>query len=115
MNKINTFKPIYLVILDGEYIGVTNDEDESWEIAQDHTNGTSKPLFDDDVDRVWTEKIDVNRWRQCEDAIKCVENKVTGETFMCYNKENAQRCIEILNRLSIFQEREEAKIRAMAL
>ena len=108
------YKPVYSVFVDGLFEGVALEEDECWDIIEDAVNGVKQPILDDDMcNRVEICQIDVNKWYQL-DRYNCV-NKTTGETIMCYNKENTEKCTEILNKLSIFQEREEAKIRAMAL
>ena len=36
-------------------------------------------------------------WRVCESASKVIEDTVTGETFLCYNKEVAEELVEYLN------------------
>ena len=107
---------VFIVILDGFPIGICEDEDYIWEIASEHTNGTSKPLLDDDVDRVWHEKINVNRWVVCENCSTAIEDKYTGKSFSHpYGLLRTEEICCILNEVDIERERAEAKLRAMAL
>ena len=103
---------LYSVFLDGAFVGVCENEDEGWDIAQDHLNGVD-PLLDDDVDRVWVHKIDVNRWyvynqHNCSD-------KLSDNNIMCYDGYATQNCCNTLNEYALQQEREDAKVRALAL
>lgn len=108
------YKKLYLVYLDGNFVGITDDEMECWEIAQNHVNGYDT-LLDDDVDRVWWETIDVNRWKQCNNAILCAEDKYTGETIVCNSIMEVKKVVPYLNQLDLQRERAEAKLRALAL
>ena len=103
---------LYSVFLDGSFIGVTEAEDLGWEIAQDYLNGYDT-LYDDDVDRVETHKIDVNRWYMY-DEYNC-SDKLSDENIMCYGYHETINCVNIVNILSLQQEREEAKQRALQL
>lgn len=107
---------VFIVILDGFPIGICEDEDYVWEIASEHTNGTSKPLLDDDVDRVWHEKINVNRWVVCENCSTTIKDKYTGKSFSHpYGLLRTEEICCILNEVDRERERAEAKLRAMAL
>ena len=107
-------KPVFSVFVDGFFEEIALEEDDCWDIITDATSGVKPQVLDDDMCvRVEICQIDVNKWYQL-DTYNCV-NKVTGETIMCYNKENTQKCVETLNKISIFQEREEAKERALLL
>ena len=52
---------IYSVFLDGNFVGICENEDECWEVAQNHINGIDV-LLDDDVDRVEWNEININKW-----------------------------------------------------
>ena len=107
---------VFIVILDGFPIGICEDEDYVWKIAYDHTCDTSKPLLDDDVDRVWYEKINVNRWIVCENCFTAVEDKYTGKSFSHpYGLPKTTEICKELNEIDLERERAEAKLRAMAL
>lgn len=104
---------IYLVILDGEYIGLTEDFDEVSEMAFDHTNGTKHPLYDDDLpDRLWWEIINVNRFIQ---EGKNVIDKFENDSWLCYDEIIAKRLVNKLNQLELYKEKFEAKNRAKNL
>lgn len=102
----------YSVFLDGNFIGMTDEEDMGYEMAQDHLNGYDV-IYDDDMDRVEVFKIDVNRWYMYN-AYNC-SDKISDDNIMCYDHKETENCVEILNKLSLYQEREEARKRAMAL
>ena len=106
------FKPLYNVYLDGIFIGVVEEEDYAWNLAENHTNGTSTPLYDDDVDRVWTEEINVNRF--VRDYMSIVD-RFTNQSILCGSYTVANDGVEIYNKLQLEKERAEAKIRAMTL
>ena len=113
MNKLNIYKPIFLVILDGEYIGATNNEYEIWEIAQDCTNGTPYPLNDDNFcDRVWYDTININRYFTDR---KNICDKLSNDSILCSNYMIARDGAEQLNKLQLEKERAEAKCRALLL
>lgn len=107
-------KDIYAVFVDGMFAGITEDEDEIWDIAQDEVNGFKKPLTDDDIcDRVYYNTIRVNRWyvyneHNCSD-------RMSNDNIMCYDYHETINCVEKMNALTIEKERAEAKIRAMTL
>jgi len=53
---------LYLVYVDGFFEGITNDKYKIYDIADNAVNGVSTPLIDDDIpDRVFVEKISINR------------------------------------------------------
>ena len=107
---------MYAVFLDGNYVGLAEDEFECADIAENANNGVGMPLCDDDwADRVWWEKINVNRWVQCEQALKCVEDKYTGKSILCSSITEVQEALNILNEADLERERAEAKIRALLL
>ena len=107
---------IYIVYLDGLLAGICEDEDCVWDIAQNCVNGTPYPLTDDNFpDRVWYEIINVNRWKICDKAVKCVEDKYTGKSILCSTTTEAENAVDILNHVDLEREREEAKLRAMVL
>lgn len=104
---------LYSVFLDGKFVGVCEEEDMAWEVAQNYLNGEDT-LYDDDVDRVWYHKIDVNRWHMVANQYNC-SDKLSKDNIMCKNKDETEKCIRILNKFSLQEEREQAKKRAMAL
>lgn len=106
------FKPLYNVYLDGNLIGVVEEEDYAWNFAEDHTNGTPMQLYDDDVDRVWTEEINVNRF--VRDYMSIVD-RITNRSILCATYPIADFGVEYFNKLQLEKERAEAKIRAMTL
>lgn len=107
---------VCVVYLDGFLAGICEDEDYVWDIAQDCVNGTPYPLTDDNFpDRVWHETINVNRWKVCDNANKCAEDKYTGKSILCYSTTEAKNAVEMLNQIDLERERAEAKLRAMAL
>ena len=115
--KINPiFETMYLVYVDGNFEGITNDEDLIYEIVEDATNGVVNPVLDDDYfDRVFYDKININRFVELEETIRHINDKVTGDMIMCYDKNERNDVIKQLNILNIEKERAEAKLRAMAL
>ena len=106
------FKPLYNVYLDGDFIGVVEEEDFAWNFAEDHTNGTPMQLYDDDVDRVWTEEINVNRF--IRDYASIVD-RFTNQSTLCASHTIADDGVKRYNKLQLEKERAEAKIRAMTL
>ena len=107
---------VYLVILDGEYIGLTEDYDEISEMAFDHTNGTRHPLYDDDMpDRLWWKIININRFiKDGKNVFDKFENEsgLFYDSWLCYDEHTAERLVDKLNKLELYKERFEAKIRA---
>lgn len=109
-------KDVFIVVLDGFPIGICEDESHIWDMAYNHTCGTSKPLLDDDVDRVWYEKINVNRWVVCKNCSTAIEDKYTGKSFSHpHGWLSTKEICCMLNEVDIERERAEAKLRAMAL
>ena len=106
------FKPLYNVYLDGNFIGMVEEEDYAWNLAEDHTNGTPMQLYDDDVDRVWTEEINVNRF--VRDYMSIVD-RFTNKSTLCGSYTTAKDGVERYNQLQLEKERAEAKLRAMTL
>lgn len=107
---------VCIVYLDGMLAGICEDEDYVWDIAQDCVNGTPYPLTDDNFpDRVWYEVINVNRWKICDNANKCAEDKYTDESILCSSTTEAQSAVAILNHADLERERAEAKLRALTL
>ena len=106
---------IYIPFLDGFQVGVAEDEDEAYEIAEKSTNG-GRPLYDDEMpDRVWCEHINLNRWIQCEKAPKCVEDKYTGKSILCSSISEVQQALCMLNKADLEREKAEARVRALLL
>ena len=113
---INMIGQLYMAYLDGNFVGIAEDEYECIDIAENANNGVGKPLYDDDwADRVWWEKINVNRWIQCEQALKCVEDKYTGESILCSSTTEVQKTLNILNNVDLEREKAEARVRALLL
>ena len=83
-------------------------------IAQDYLNGHDT-LLDDDVDRVYGYKIDVNRWQRCDHSLLCIEDKYTGKSIICSGTTEVRKTISLLNKMDLEREKAEAKIRAMTL
>lgn len=102
----------YSIFVDDEYVGITDDEDECWEIAERVNNGETT-LFDDDVDRVQICKIDVNRFFY--DYHKYTNDKLSNKSILCRTEMECKNAVEQLNALNLAKERLEAKLRAMAL
>lgn len=105
---------VYIIYVDGIFIGVAEKEDYAWDVVNDAINGFSKPLYDDDIpDRVEIVKINVNRW-YIYNAHNC-SDKLSDNNIMCYSCTATKECMNILNELNLEKERLEAKLRAMAL
>lgn len=115
--KINPiFETMYFVYVDEIFEGITNDEDLICDIVADATNGIKASVLDDDYpDRVFYDKININRFVELEETVRHINDKVTGNTIMCYNKDERDDIIKQLNALNLEKERAEAKLRAMAL
>lgn len=108
---------VFIVYLDGDFVGICEDEDCIWEVAQNHTNGTSYPLTDDNYpDRVWTNKIHINRWRIYPNTVTAIEDKYTGKSFSHpYGLPVTQNIVNQLNDVDLEREKAEAKVRALLL
>ena len=104
-------REVYAVFLDGNFVGICENEDECWEVAQNTLNGIDV-LLDDDVDRVWWNTIGVNRFYQ--DG-KNICDKFSNNSILCYDYVEAKSGLIKLNKLNLKKERAEAKLRAMAL
>ncbi len=104
-------KPVYMVYLDGFFVGIAEDEGEGWEIAYEHS--IPNVLLDDDVDRVWYDKIDVNRFYA--DGKNVIDKQSIIKPTLCYNNAEAKETAKKLNKLVIDAEKLKAKIRAMTL
>ena len=108
------YEIVYSIFLDGNFIGICEDEDCVWEIAQNETNGTPYPLTDDNFcDRVQYYQIDVNRY-VCNHN-QYTTDKLSDDSFLCRNIEECKKAVKQLNALQLEKERAEAKLRAMAL
>ena len=105
---------VYVIYVDGNFVGVTEEYDYISDIAQDGVNGVSEPILDDDfADRVDYYKINVNRY--CiYDSHNC-SDKLSDDSIMCYDLSATINCMNVLNRLNLEKERAEAKLRASAL
>lgn len=103
---------VYSVFLDGNFVGICENEDECWEVAQDHINGIDV-LLDDDVDRVGWNEINVNKWYFYNEH-NCSSN-TTEENIMCYDYHETLNCVKTMNKMELAKERAEAKLRAMDL
>lgn len=109
------FNEIFCVYLDGNFIGLTDREDCVWEVAQNYLNGY-ETLYDDDCDRIWSEKINVNRWFVSEKAPMNVCDKYNIEnSILCRNKFDAEETSDMLNKIEREKERTEARLRALLL
>lgn len=106
------FRPLYNVYLDGYLIGIVEEEDYAWNFAEDYSNGTPIQLHHDDVDRVSTQKINVNRF--VRDFMSIVD-RFTNKSTLCAGYTIANDGVERYNELQLEKERAEAKIRAMTL
>lgn len=102
---------IYSVFLDGNFIGTCTDEDEVYEVAQDHVHGHDI-LLDDDLDRVTYNKIDVNQFYRYG---KNVCDKYGDTSFLCASTTDVEDSLYKLNSIAIEKERAEAKLRALTL
>ena len=104
----------FVVFVDGLFAGIAEREDYCADVADNFVNGVRKPLMDDDYpDRVWYHKIDVNRWYQY-DQYNC-SDKLSDDNIMCKNDTETEKCVKILNKLSLELEREQARLRALQL
>ena len=110
------FEPMYFVYVDEIFEGITNDEDLICDVVADATNGIKTSVLDDDYpDRVFYDKININRFVESEETVFHIIDKMTGNTLMCYNKDERNDAIKQLNALNFAKERLEAKERAMTL
>ena len=106
---------LYMVYLDGNFVGVAEDEYEASDVAENASHG-SRPLYDDEMpDRIWYEKVNVNRWIQCEKAPKCIEDKYTGKSILCADTTEVEKALIMLNQADLEREKAEAKVRALLL
>ena len=64
-------------------------------------------------DRVWYEKININRFYN--DGKNIIDKIEPQKSILCYNEGEAKNGSEKLNEINIKKERAEAKIRAMTL
>lgn len=104
---------VYIVYVDGNFCGIAEDEYEAVDLANDYVNGFTKPLLDDDMaDRLYWDIININRF-YC--SRQTVEDKLSDNSFLCYNKTECANAVEQLNKLNLKKEKMEAKIRAMEL
>lgn len=104
---------MYIIWIDGNFVGVTEEEDYCWDIVEDAVNGVTKPILDDDIpDRVEINKINVNRYEASNNNV-C--DKLSDFSILCANSQNCEKALEHMNKLQLKAERAEAKIRAMAL
>ena len=105
---------VYSVFLDGNFIGIAEDEYECIEIAENANNGVGKPLYDDDLaDRVWWHTINVNRYFY--DYHKYTNDKLSDDSILCYSNDDYKEAVKKLNKIQLETERAEAKLRALAL
>lgn len=103
--------PIYMIYIDGFFRGIADTEDEAYEYANDYLCGQ---LLDDDMpDRVWLEKIDVNRWYKYN-QYNC-SDKLSNDNIFCHDNEATEECVKLMNKINIQQERKEAQLRASLL
>ena len=104
---------VYAIFLDEFFIGISEDDGYIWDIAQNHANGTQNPLTDDNfADRIQYNTISPNKYSV--DG-KNAYDKTSNDSFLCANNIIAQELADKLNELYLIKEKEEAKIRAMAL
>ena len=106
------YKAVYMVYLDGIFIGIVEEEDYAWNFAEDYSNGTPAQLHLDDIDRVYTRKIDVNRFQR---DYKSIVDRITNRSVLCADYMIAEFGVEHFNKLQLEKERAEAKLRAMTL
>lgn len=105
---------LYVAFLDEKYIGIADNEYEAFDIAEEETHG-NRPLYDDEIpDRFLCCKINVNRWVQCEESPKCIEDKYSGKSIMC-SSTSVQNTLDTLNKEDLARERAEARVRALFL
>ena len=108
------FDTMYLVYVDGNFEGITDDEYLICDIVADATNGVTNPVLDDDYpNRVFYDTININRYVSC--GTYNIKDKVLNSYLMCYNKEEKEKAIKQLNALNFEKERAKAKLRAIAL
>lgn len=104
---------VYVVYVDGNFCGITEYEYEIVELADDYVNGVAKPLLDDDIpDRVYWNIINVNRFYRDGQT---VSDKLSDNSFLCYNHIECENAVEQMNTLNLEKERLEAKLRALQL
>ena len=109
---------IYMVYVDDSFVGIAEQEDYIWDVAQDSVNGTSKPLYDDDMgDRIFYEEININEWKVDNKQSNIIKNRYNDKlSFSCgYKSPFSQEIVDKLNTTNLEKERFEAKKRAMAL
>ena len=104
---------MYIIWVDGNFVGVTEEEDYCWDIVGDAVNGVTKPILDDDIpDRVEINKINVNRYVTERNNI-C--DKLSNFSVLCGSSSQVEDTLNHMNNTQLEKERAEAKIRAMAL
>ena len=102
---------VYSVFVDGMFVGVCENEDECLDVAQNHLNGIDI-LSDDNIDRVFWNSINVNRfYRKGQNICDYFSNI----SILCADYMIAKDGIRKLNKMNIERERAEAKIRALQL
>lgn len=104
---------VFLVYLDGNFVGLCEDEDLVVDIAQDHINGIDILLDDDMPDRLEYHRIGINRW-YFYDQYNCAD-RLSKDNIMCYGYYQTKDCVQKMNQLTLEKERAEAKLRAMTL
>lgn len=104
---------VFVVYLDGNFIGICEDEDLVVDIAQDHINGIDVLLDDDMPDRLAYHRICINRW-YFYDQYNCAD-RLSKDNIMCYGYYQTKDCVRKMNELTLEKERAEAKLRAMTL
>jgi len=108
------FDTMYLVYVDGNFEGITDDEYLICDIVADATNGVTNPVLDDDYpDRVFYDTININRYVSY--GTYGIKDKVLNSHIMCYNKEEKENALKQLNALNFEKERAKARLRAMTL
>ena len=108
-------KQLYSVYVDGLFVGMVEEEDYVWDLAQTNINGFSKLLIDDDIaDRVEYYKIDINRFYN-DGRFVYDKLKPPIDCNVAYDGINAEEIAEKLNEINLEKERVEARMRAMAL
>ena len=54
---------VYVIFVDEKFVGICENENEIWDVAQNEVNGTNYPLTDDNfADRVFWNTIKPNRF-----------------------------------------------------
>lgn len=104
---------VFVVYLDGNFVGICEDEDLAVDMAQDHINGFDVLLDDDMPDRLCCHKIGINRW-YLYDQYNC-SDKLSEDSIFCHNYDATKKCVRKMNALTLEKERAEAKLRAMTL